>query len=295
MSSRADGTVPLGLRRSPPEGPRRLAVTHFVLLVIAYLVIAQGMTTLLMMGDDAAYAAPTSTDYVIRTIVVPVGLASAFALIVVCVLGTWREVFSSDRPLRCWTLLVPVIMLLTVAIATNYPGLAAKGLLFWTLLLVSTLMVGFGEELMFRGVGVYVLRDAGLSETKVALWSSLIFGLAHGSNLIFTVTHGVDLAEALPRALFQITSTTVLGFVLYLVLRSTGLLVAGMAIHGLWDFSVLSTQIDPDGSWPLVGAAPVGLVLIVVLTLVFRKQMSRVKDDPRHTQTSSFPDCPRSP
>jgi membrane protease YdiL (CAAX protease family) len=38
-------------------------------------------------------------------------------------------------------------------------------------------VVGFGEELMFRGIGVIAFRRAGFSEGRVALWSSLVFGL----------------------------------------------------------------------------------------------------------------------
>ncbi|WP_257136664.1 CPBP family intramembrane glutamic endopeptidase [Streptomyces sp. f150] len=45
-----------------------------------------------------------------------------------------------------------------------------------------TLFVGIGEKLMFRGIGVQVFKRAGLSEGKVALWSSVVFGAVHISN-----------------------------------------------------------------------------------------------------------------
>ena len=62
-------------------------------------------------------------------------------------------------------------------------------------LLVATQMVGWGEEGMFRGIGVTTLREHGLSEGRVALWSSLIFGAVHLTN---AVGRG---AEAIPQAL----------------------------------------------------------------------------------------------
>ena len=49
-------------------------------------------------------------------------------------------------------------------------------------LFIATQFVGWGEEGMFRGIGVTTLRDHGLTEGKVALWSSIIFGAVHLSN-----------------------------------------------------------------------------------------------------------------
>lgn len=45
-------------------------------------------------------------------------------------------------------------------------------------------LIGFGEEGLFRCIGTTSLRRAGLSEANVALWSSVVFGLAHIANII---------------------------------------------------------------------------------------------------------------
>jgi hypothetical protein len=37
------------------------------------------------------------------------------------------------------------------------------------------MLIGFGEEGLFRCLGVTALRRHGLTEGKVALWSSVIF------------------------------------------------------------------------------------------------------------------------
>ena len=50
--------------------------------------------------------------------------------------------------------------------------------------IVSSLLVGIGEELMFRGVTIQALRDNGMTEHRVALWSSVIFGGAPITNII---------------------------------------------------------------------------------------------------------------
>ena len=77
-----------------------------------------------------------------------------FVYAVVAFLGWWRPVFVDDRPVQRWVVAVPVIMLVAIVAGTNYGGLADRGLAFALLLLLSTLMVGFAEEGMFRGIGV---------------------------------------------------------------------------------------------------------------------------------------------
>ncbi|GHH27715.1 CPBP family intramembrane glutamic endopeptidase [Lentzea cavernae] len=244
--------------------PRRLEVWQFLVLVVVYLVLVQGVSALLTSGQDVSYGAPTSIDYLVRMIVVPVGLAIAFTLGVVGYLGTWQEVFADHRPVRRWLVVVPIALFATVAVITNYPGLASHGLAFALLLLVATLMVGFGEELLFRGIGVITFRANGHSEFRVGLWTTLLFGAAHGTNII----------TAGPKALVQVVLTSATGLVFYLILRSTGALLAAMAAHGLWDFSVLSSQVRPDEPWPLVNLAGVVLALLLLLVLVLRRRIT---------------------
>lgn len=78
---------------------------------------------------------------------------------------------------------VPVVFIVSIALAIDYSALSQKSLGFILALVVATQMVGWGEEGMFRGIGVVTLRDHGLTEGKVALWSSVIFGAVHITNL----------------------------------------------------------------------------------------------------------------
>lgn len=221
-------------------------------------------SAVLMAGQDFEYAAPTSIDDIVRALVVPVGLGVVLLLAVTAYLGTWQQIFVDRVPLRRWVGWIVVALLITVVAITNYSGLGEKGLAFALLLLIATLMVGFGEELLFRGVGVQAFRNSGFSEFKVGLWTTVLFGVAHGTNIF----------SAGPSALIQVVLTTATGFVFYLVLRSTGALVMAMAAHGLWDFSVLSTQVNPENPSPLANVAAVVLALILVTVLVLRKRLS---------------------
>ncbi|WP_405497525.1 CPBP family intramembrane glutamic endopeptidase [Nocardia sp. NBC_00511] len=98
------------------------------------------------------------------------------------------------------------------------------------LLLVATQFVGWGEEGMFRGIGVTVLRRHGLTEGRVALWSSVVFGAVHLTNV---VGHGIS---ALPQAVM----VSLAGYFFYLIRRVSRGNVANSILHGLFDFSLLS-------------------------------------------------------
>ncbi len=97
--------------------------------------------------------------------------------------------------------------------------------LLW--LAVGTLLVGFNEEIVYRGLSVVAFRGA-YKEVYVWLATSILFGLLHGAN--------VFLGQALVPTIQQIGFAFVLGSVFYVVRRVTGSLAVLMILHALWDF-----------------------------------------------------------
>ena len=89
---------------------------------------------------------------------------------------------------------------------------------------------------MFRGLGVHVLRQNGLTEGRVALWYSVIFGLVHLSNAISTGGGAVGQAIAVSFA----------GYFFYLMRRASGTLIVGAVIHGLVDFSITTGELTGE-------------------------------------------------
>lgn len=250
-----------------PSGARRLGVTTWVALVVVYLVVVQGVAQLLTRGLDVEYAAPTDVDELWRMITVPTGTSLVLIVAVVSYLRWWRPVSVDDRPVQPWVIVVPAVMVVSVLIVTNYPGLADKGMGFTLLLLVSALFVGFGEELMFRGLGVTTFRSNGFTEGKAALWSTVVFGLAHATNLI---TEGLG---AIP----QVFATIIAGYFLYLIRRRSGGILVPAVLHGLWDFSLISNQVDPDGFRAVVGVPILVMVFLAVLLLLRRHRIEVVQ------------------
>ena len=266
MSSQSPSQSPSPTSSGLPAESRRLPVIGFIALVVLYLVIVQGLGLLLTRGLDTKYAAPTSVNELWRSITVPVGLSVVLVAAVISWLRWWRAVVHDDRPVQRWLVIVPVLMLASVLIVTNYAGLADRGLGFAVLLLLSTLFVGAGEELMFRGLGVTVFRSNGFTEGKVALWSTVIFGLAHASNLI---------SEG-PGAFVQVLVTIAAGYFFYLIRRRSGGIWLPMLVHGLWDFSLVSAGVVPGKSYPLVIVAILTMIGLVVLLLVRRHHIEPV-------------------
>ncbi|KAF0844846.1 hypothetical protein FNL39_11078 [Nocardia caishijiensis] len=200
----------------------------FAVVVIVYLAIIQGGGILMrhLSGEDDF----RSTRAVFYGMIIPLGAALIFTYAVIASLGWLRPVLRDDRPTRSWVRVVPIMLLVAIGGGISYTALAEKGWLFVVVLLIATQFVGWGEEGMFRGVGVVMLRDHGLTEGRVALWSSVIFGAVHLAN---GITHGAS-------AIFQAVIVSVAGYFFYLTRRVTRGNVANSVIHGLFDFSLLT-------------------------------------------------------
>lgn len=116
---------------------------------------------------------------------------------------------------------------------------------------------------MFRGLGVVMLRDHGLTEGRVVLWSSVVFGVVHLSNVI---GHGL---AALPQAVI----VSVAGYFFYLVRRVSRGNLANSVIHGLFDFSLLTgSAILVDQTAYLGSFAAILVYVVLGVTLLIRRR-----------------------
>lgn len=246
-----------------PSAPgRTLAWPGFLVVVIGYLVIIQGLGALTGISKGELKSEFPTAEYVLRGGLIPIGLSVAYGIAVVTWLGWWGEVWRSDRPVRRWVRWVPVSMLVAALVATNYARLAEQPAALILALVALGVFVGVGEELMFRGIGVTVFRRGGFTEGKVALWSSVIFGLVHVSNAI-----GQG-----PQALVQAVLVSTSGYFFYLCLRAGGVLLVPMLIHGLWDFSLISSLSGTEDPKPYLGLVLIIVVQFVLIVVTLRRR-----------------------
>jgi uncharacterized protein len=243
---------------------RKLSIGALIVLIIVYLVIVQVPGLVLTRDLGTTYAAPTSLNELWRMITVGVFLSLVFVYLVVAILRWWRPVFVDDVPTQRWVRWIAIIMVVVILAGTNWSGLADRGLPFALALLGSTLMVGFAEEGMFRGIAVTAFRKHGSTEARVALWSTVLFGLAHATNVF---TEG-------PKAGLQVLVTIVAGFFFYLLRRWSGGLVIPALFHGFWDFGVVSGVVVPDKTYPGTLLFVLADVVLLVVVLVHRHRIN---------------------
>jgi uncharacterized protein len=242
-----------------PPGRRQLSYGAFALIVVAYLALIQigGLlvTNAASIASDRGFVTPHN---VLISLWIPVGAALIFTYAVIAIIGWQRPVFRDDRPVQRWVLVVPIVFAAGIILATDYSSLASKGLGFTLILLIGTQFVGWGEEGMFRGIGVTVLRDHGLREGQVALWSSVIFGIVHLTNAI---GRG---ASAIPQAI----AVSLAGYFFYLMRRVSRGNVLNSAIHGLFDFSIVSGTAIIVSQRAYIGTAAAILVYIILIVVL---------------------------
>lgn len=137
-----------------PKAGRHLSIFGFIVIAIVYVVIIEGLGQLLTRDLDLDYASPTGIEELWRSITVGVGASLLFVCAVAAFLRWWGPVLVDDRPVQRRVIVVPIVVVLSILAGTNDWGLADRGGSFTALLLLSTPMVGYAEEGMFRGIGV---------------------------------------------------------------------------------------------------------------------------------------------
>lgn len=147
--------------------------------------------------------------------------------------GAWRE--------RVW-LLLPAVLTLLPLVAGIKPLEAST----YALLIAGYALTGFAEETMFRGVLVKLLERR--SPLAIATITSILFGLAHLSNILIRGNPAVIVAQAVGAAAF--------GFGYAAIRQRTNTLVPLILTHMLTD---LFLQM---GNLPLI---PVAVVQDVIL------------------------------
>ena len=138
-----------------------------------------------------------------------------------------------------------------------------------TELLVAVLclgvLVGFSEEILFRGIFLRSMRNGRMSEGAAALWTAAAFGLFHLPNVFL----GTGLT-----GLSQVVLAGLSGIALYYFRVAYGAIVVGMVMHGLFDVTTFLSG-DYGATWSTRVALPIQVITWVLGGLVaihlFRK------------------------
>ena len=240
------------------------------MLVVAWVAVIRVVTLAAADRADVSDDRYLTTGNVFWAMVVPLGAGCALIYGAIAVLGWWRPLLHEPRRVQRWVWVIPAVFVVAILAGINYGLLADRGLGFTLTLLVAAMLVGFGEEGLFRCIGVTSLRQQGLREGRVALWSSVIFGLAHVANVI-----GGD-----ARAFGQAGIVSFAGYFFYLIRRVFGSNILNSVLHGLFDFTLITgTLIIPVGEPGYPGVVLGFLVYLVcgIILLVRRRRIEPVR------------------
>jgi membrane protease YdiL (CAAX protease family) len=201
-----------------------------------------------------------NTSNVIRGIMPMVGLGLAWGLLMAWRFGWLGAIFSkqpaSAMPKFFW--LIPAGWLgicLCRLIASPW---ADFDFAYLGVLAVAMVMVGFNEELLFRGILAIGARgDGAWSETRAMLISSLGFGLFHLPNLL--------MGQALAPTLIQIGYAFTLGLALFASMRLSRTILLPIAMHALWDFATFTSKTGKMSAYNTITCSVLMLTVVALL------------------------------
>lgn len=192
--------------------------------------------------------------------VVTASIGLLVVVLAVTWLRWWPDVLREERRTRAWVWVIPLSVLVVSLAFADYPRAAKAGALLSLTLILGTLLIASGEELLFRGIVLVFLRGRH-SEVTAAIGSSVLFGLVH-----------------FPAGPVQMAFSMAFGYLLYLTRRASGGIALPILVHAAWDLSVFTsatTDHPADGSNASLALALLTLVLLVVV-IIGRRRIDRI-------------------
>ncbi len=236
-----------------------------VVLLLVYMAIVVAIWSVNNVDYDTV---GDTTSNIVKGIVVPVGVGAVFLAVAATWLGWWRPALTEETKAGPrWAFLLPVAMFIFVLLGVSGIDFGADSAKVLPVLALGTVLIGFSEEFVTRGLMLVGFRGS-VSEVWVWFLTSFLFGLLHGINVFF--------GQSVGTTAFQMGFAFVLGSAFYLVRRITGLLVVGMVIHALWDFGAIGADAT-GGAAPL--ASSLFLWIIAILTVVLLVKVLRTAKD----------------
>jgi membrane protease YdiL (CAAX protease family) len=201
-----------------------------------------------------------STPNILRGIVPAVGLSLAWGIFIAWRAGWLRSIFAkqpaSSLPKLFW--LIPACwfgMCLVRLAGSPWPSFDAT---YIVVLAFAMILVGFNEEILFRGILAHGARGPGpWSEARAMLVSSLGFGLFHLPNALG--------GQALGATLFQVGYAFVMGIALFVSMRISRRILLPVALHALWDFSTFTSKSQTPGDVAALVTAALTLAIVILI------------------------------
>jgi hypothetical protein len=244
------------------------SIRNAVLMLLPALFLLPVLSHLLKVDYDVI---ADSTRNILLGIVPMVGISLAWGLYISRRAGWSTAIWSKQTPgLPRVLWLIPLFWFAMCGARLWVTPWASFDVVYYAVLAVATLMVGFNEELLFRGILAHGARGTGRwTEARVLLVSAAGFGLFHLPNVLA--------GQALGPTLIQVGYASVMGIALYAAMRVSGTIMLPIAMHALWDFSTFSAKGAemPTVLSLVVFAMLVATVLLCVVAVVHTLMQAR--------------------
>lgn len=233
-----------------------------LLFGIGYIVLFIGLN--MVLGSNMT---DMSTAERLVPFAASLAICAVTATVITTVLGWWPYVLRDRTKVGGAVRLVPIVWAIVIVIVLA----AGQG---WTiatdrllLFVVMAILVGFSEELAYRGLTLVGFRG-GVSEQRAWLFATILFALLHLPNAL--------IGSPLAGAAIQTGLAFLGGTSLYMIRRTSGGIVLAMAFHGAWDFVNFINQN------PTMSAIPT--LTNVVLFVLFLTQWKRLFGEDQQRQ-----------
>lgn len=167
-------------------------------------------------------------------VLIPIAIGSVILTSIALWSGWWKDLWRDKYHIKDHGWMHIFLVLFIVAISMNFlvGHISSLSSTYILVTLMATILVGYSEELLTRGLLICGARGSGFSEVKVFYIVMIVFGFIHGINFV----NGQSLAITIE----QMFMAGLLGGVFYTIFRKTGFLIVPMIVHALWDFSLFT-------------------------------------------------------
>ncbi len=156
-------------------------------------------------------------------------VAAIAILLIAIAIFRWKDIGFVEPHSLLRVMWFPSLYL--VAFAAGIVWLGLPPLMTTLLVFVNTMMVGFSEEVMFRGV---LLRA---SVERMSIWPAILLNMA-----LFGGVHAFNgfITGNFDAAILQSIAAGMSGLVFIAILLRTGSIWPAIIYHGLWDFALFT-------------------------------------------------------
>jgi membrane protease YdiL (CAAX protease family) len=197
-------------------------------------------------------------------------LLSVIAAVLLTRIGWWKVVGfrSPNQPSDLWYFALPLLP----AIINLIIGVEVSSLLLLARFLAITLLIGFAEEAIFRGLMLNALKAHGF--WQAAIITALLFGLSHALNGLA----GKSMAETAAQIFYAVA----FGFTFAALVLKKGILWPLVIVHFLIDFASFLQRPDfiISSDWNVLLVVGIALIFTVYgLFVMLQKDAVKVRQE----------------